>query len=371
MAIKYRVGVIGSTGRGNYGHGLDTVWNAFQEAKVTAVADDDSKGLANAAKRLGNPKAYKDYRKMLKNEKLDFVSICPRWLDQHRDMFIAAAESGVQGIYLEKPLCQTLHQADEMIAACERGNVKVAIAHQTRYSPVLRQIEQLLADKKIGRILEYQMHGKEDSRGGGEDLWVLGTHIFDLTQHLAGAPLWVQGFAGQNNTPVTSEHVKPGNEGIGLLAGDSAIATYALPNGVFANFRSIQNGNGSPNRFGLTIFGTEGIIKMSFGYLPKAELLIDGSWAPGRTGKKWISISSNGVGKIETLKNGGLHAGNVLAVRDLIDAVEEDRDPESSIYDALTATEMIVGLFESHRQNGARVVFPIKNRNNPLANLNI
>ena len=69
MAIKYRVGVIGSTGRGNYGHGLDTVWNAFQEAKVTAVADDDSKGLANAAKRLGNPKAYKDYRKMLKNEK--------------------------------------------------------------------------------------------------------------------------------------------------------------------------------------------------------------------------------------------------------------------------------------------------------------
>ena len=148
MAIKYRVGVIGSTGRGNYGHGLDTVWNAFQEAKVTAVADDDSKGLANAAKRLGNPRAYKDYHKMLKNEKLDFVSICPRWLDQHRDMFIAAAESGVQGIYLEKPLCQTLNQADEMIAACERGNVKVAIAHQTRYSPVLRQIEQLLADKK-------------------------------------------------------------------------------------------------------------------------------------------------------------------------------------------------------------------------------
>jgi predicted dehydrogenase len=369
MAIKYRVGVIGSTARGNYGHGLDTVWREFKEAKVAAVADDNSEGLANAVKRLGSPKAYKDYRKMLENEKLDFVSICPRWLDQHRDMMLAAAESGVQGIYQEKPLCQTLHQADEMIAACEKRNVKVAIAHQTRYSPVLRQIEQLLADKKIGRTLEYQMHGKEDARGGGEDLWVLGTHIFDLTQHLAGAPLWVQGYSGQNNVPVESKHVKQGNEGIGLLAGDSALATYALPNEVFANFRSIRNGNGSPNRFGLTIFGTDGIIKMSFGYLPKAELLIDGSWAPGRTGKKWTPISSNGVGKIETLEDGGLHAGNVLAVRDLIDAVEEDRDPEASIYDALTATEMIVGLFESHRQNGARVTFPLGERNNPLANL--
>ena len=370
MAIKYRVGVIGSTGRGNYGHGLDTVWQQFQEAKVIAVADDNSKGLANAVNRLDNPKGYKDYRKMLENEKLDFVSICPRWLDQHRDMLVASAEAGVKGIFQEKPLCQTLQQADEMIDACEKRNVKVAIAHQTRYSPVLRQIEQLLADKKIGRTLEYQMHGKEDARGGGEDLWVLGTHIFDLTQHLSGAPLWVQGYVGQNNVPVTSEHVKQGNEGIGLIAGDSVSARYALPNEVFANFRSIQNGQGSLNRFGLTIFGSEGIIKMSFGYLPKAELLIDGSWAPGRTGKKWTPVSSNGIGKVETLKDGGLHAGNLLAIRDLIDSVEEDRDPEASIYDALTATEMIVGLFESHRQNGARVSFPMKERNNPLANLN-
>ena len=95
----------------------------------------------------------------------------------------------------------------------------------------------------------------------------------------------------------------------------------------------------------------------------------DGSWAPSRTGKKWIPITSNGLGQAETLKDGGLHGGNVLAVRDLIDAVEEDRDPEASIHDALNATEMIVGLFESHRQGGARVPFPLAKRDNPLAGL--
>ena len=150
---------------------------------------------------------------------------------------------------------------------------------------------------------------------------------------------------------------------------DNVGATYALPNEVLAHFRSVRRAAGNPNRFGLSIFGSEGVIKMTTGYLPSASFLPDGSWTPARTGKKWIPISSNGVGQAETLKDGGLHAGNVLAIRDLIAAVEQDRDPEASIRDARTAVEMIVALFESHRQGGARVTFPLLNRDNPLTQL--
>ena len=39
MARKYRVGVIGHTGRGNYGHGLDTVWGHLPGCELVAVAD--------------------------------------------------------------------------------------------------------------------------------------------------------------------------------------------------------------------------------------------------------------------------------------------------------------------------------------------
>ena len=148
--------MIGSTGRGNYGHGLDTVWREFPNTEVVAVADDNAGGLAKAVKRLGNPRGYADYRTMLEKETFDFVSICPRWLDQHRDMLVAAAESGVRGIYEEKPLCRTLREADEMVTACERNNVKCAVSHQTRYSPILDQVEQLIADGRIGRLLEFQ-----------------------------------------------------------------------------------------------------------------------------------------------------------------------------------------------------------------------
>ena len=168
---------------------------------------------------------------------------------------------------------------------------------------------------------------------------------------------------------MTAKHVKPGNEGIGPLAGDNVGATYALPSEVSAHFRSVRRTAGNPNRFGLSVFGSEGVIKMTTGYLPSASFLPDGSWTPARTGKKWSPISSNGVGQKETLKDGGLHAGNVLAIRDLIAAVEQDRDPEASIRDARTAVEMIVALFESHRQGGARVDFPLANRDNPLTQL--
>ena len=91
----YRVAVIGRTGRGNYGHGLDVVWNDIGRAKVVAVADEDSKGRTKAAKRLNTQRAYADYRRMLEKERPQIVSVAPRWLDCHRDMVLACAERGV------------------------------------------------------------------------------------------------------------------------------------------------------------------------------------------------------------------------------------------------------------------------------------
>jgi len=48
MSRTYRVGVIGRTGRGDYGHGLDAVWRDVPGTQVVAVADDDKLGLAAA-----------------------------------------------------------------------------------------------------------------------------------------------------------------------------------------------------------------------------------------------------------------------------------------------------------------------------------
>lgn len=366
-ARPYRVAVIGHTGRGNYGHGLDTVWKEFPQTDVVAVADADPAGLAAAVKRLGQPRGFADYRRMLDDVKPDLVAVCPRWVDQHCDMVVAAAERGARGIYLEKPLCRTLEEADRMQAACERNNTKLAIAFQTRYSQKLPIVRSMIESGKLGRILEFRARDKEDRRGGGEGLFVLGPHMFNLISLLGGAPEWCFARVLQDGRPVRKQDITAGAEGIDLLAGDEIHAMYRLAGGATAYWDSCRNAARPPSRFGLQIFGTEGIIQaFDTGHLPEMFFLPDPLWVPGRTGKPWIPISSAGVGQPEPLKNEGLAGGNVLAVRDLLAAVEKDREPLANWQEARIATEMVVAAFESHRQ-GRAVSFPLEVRKNPLS----
>ena len=359
----HRVGVIGHTGNGNYGHGVDSVWLQFPECEIVGVADPDEGGRAQAIKRLKAPRGFADYRKLLDETKPDIVAVCPRWVNQHRDMVVAAAERGMH-VYMEKPMCRTLEEADQMTLACEKNNVKLALAHQTRYSPKLHVVRDLIADGKIGKVLELRGRGKEDRRGGGEDLWVLGSHVMNLMHHFGGEPNWCFAQVQQDNQPITKQHVAEGSEGIGPLAGDSLAAMYGMDDGVTAYFAS-QRDQGRGQRFGVQIFGSEGIIEILSGYLPAVNFLPDPKWSPGRSAAKWIPVSSAGPGQPEPLKNGGLNEGNVLAVHDLLQAIQEDRLPECSVYEGRTTIEMIAGVFESHRQNGP-VSIPLKNRKNPL-----
>ena len=362
---KYRAAVIGRTGRGNYGHGLDVVWNDIEQVQVVAVADEDEKGRAGAAKRLKVSNAYADYREMLEKERPDIVSVAPRWLDCHRDMVLACAEYGCH-VFLEKPMCQSLEQADEMIAVLEKRNLKLAIAHQTRYSPTLEHVRKIIAEGRLGDILELRGRGKEDRRGGGEDIMVLGTHVMDLMRIFAGDPQWCFARVREGGKPVTRKEVREGAEGIGLLAGDEIHAMYHF-NGTTTGYFSTQRArDGVSKRFGLQVYGSKGILTMTMGALPEVWFVEDPSWQPGRSKARWTQISSGGIGKPESRSERNHSLGNRLIALDLIRAIETDTQPKGSAYDGRAALEMILGVYESHRLKGP-VGLQLKNRRHPLS----
>ena len=367
MARTYRVAVIGRTGKGNYGHGLDVVWKAIENVEIVAVADEDEKGRAAAAQRLGAKNAYADYRQMLEKERPQIVSVADRFLDAHRDMVIACARVGAS-IFLEKPMCRTLAEADEMIRECEMRHVKLAIAHQTRYSPRLQRIRELIAEGRLGDLLELRGRGKEDARGGGQDLMVLGTHIMDLMRFLAGDPRWCHATVVQGGRPATRADVRQGGEGMGPVVGDHIHATYGFDKGVIGSFGTHKARHGASARFGLTVYGSKGVIQLTTGSLPAAYFLDDPSWFPGRSKAHWQEITSAGVGQPEPLRDGGLGLGNIWIAKDLIAAIEQDRQPLGSMYDGRAALEMILAVYESHRVKGP-VELPLKNRQHPLTML--
>lgn len=366
MPDKIRVAVVGHTGRGDYGHGLADVWVGIPECEIVGVADPDEAGRARIAKMLKAPKAFADYRAMFDELKPTVVSICPRHLDQHHEMVLAAAERGIH-MYLEKPLCRTLEEADAMVAACEKHDVKLAVAFQTRYSPKIQVIRDLIADGKLGKLLEIRGRGKEDARGGGEDLWVLGSHVTNLMCALGGEPQWCFSRVTQGGHKIAKSDVAPGKEGIGPLAGDSIQAMYGMSSGATGYFASTR-GAGTESkgaRFGLQLFGTAGVLDIVFGYLPACHFLPDPLWSPGRSKAQWIPVSSAGLNEPEPIVDGSIPAGNLVACKDLLAAIKEDRQPEASVYEARTTIEMIAGVFESARVGGP-VTIPLKERRNPL-----
>lgn len=367
-APKVRVGIIGSTGRGDYGHGVDVAFTKLPQVEIVALADDNPKGLEAASKRTQPKETYADYRQMLAQEKLDVVAICPRWVDQHHDMVVAAAKAGCH-LYMEKPFCPTLLECDSAIKELDARRLKLGIAHISQYSPVLRVVRNLIEHDEIGEILELRGRGKEDRRGGGEDLWVLGSHVFGLMRTLAGsdatsctAVMTAQG------RPVTKSDVVTGAEGLGPLAGDHVQATYGFAHGVFGYFASKKAAGGSPSRFGIQVFGSKGVIEMTSGYLEPAYLLRDRGWSPGRAGSTWKQVTSAGIGKPETRTDGSYEGGHIAAINDLLQSIQQDRPTLCSAHDCRQITEMISAVFESHRV-GQSVTLPLATRANPLLSL--
>lgn len=362
---RIRVGIIGATNKGDYGHGVDVAFTKLPNVDIVALADADDVGRKAAAERTKAVKTYADYHEMLGREKLDLVAICPRWIDQHHAMITAAAQAGCH-VYMEKPFCRTLGECDSAIKELEKKNLKLGIAHTSQYSPVLDVVKTLIHDGQIGQILEIRGRGKEDKRGGGEDLWVLGSHVFGLMRTLAGGNATsCSAIVTSQGHPVTKSDVVNGAEGIGPLAGDNVQARYVFPNGVFGHFASRRDTGGSPSRFAVQVYGSKGIIEMETGYLTKAYILRDSSWSPGRSGKSWEPITSAGIGKPEPRTDGNYEGGHISAINDLLESVKQNRPTKCSADDCRSIVEMIAAVFESHRVGGP-VDMPLKTRVNPL-----
>ena len=369
MTKKYRAGVIGRTGRGNYGHGLDRVYLEMDEVEIVAVADDNPEGLKEAGKRLGVSKLYSDYREMLSSEQFDIVSISPRWVAPHLQMVLAVAEAGAC-VFLEKPLARTLAEADAMIEACRKAGVTMGVAHQGRMHVAAHYGKELLEKGAIGTVLSAQMRGKEDKRGGGEDMMVLGTHMFDTLRFLLGTnPEWVFAHVSMaDGRSVTKTDAVEGPEEMGLIAGDHVHALYGFEHGVTATFESRRNQSESPGRFGLHILGTEGIMSV---YQASQQVRIYGApyWHPHMSAPV-RDVTAEAIAALPEDQRQNLNdlqmVANVAIVRHVLQAREEGRQPINSGHDGRWAMEMIHGVYASHLR-GQRVPLPLANREHPLS----
>ncbi len=351
----YRAGAIGRTGGGDYGHGLHLAYKGLKNVEFVAIADPDGAGREKAKAETGAKRAYADYHEMLAKEHLDIVSVCPRWVDCHLEMVLACVSAGCH-VYCEKPMAMSLEDGDRMVESAERAGVKIAVAHQGVYLPGVHAIKRMLQEGRIGQVQAIYAHGKQDSRGGGEDMIVLGTHLFNMMRFFVGDVAWMFAHVTSGGHEITLEDAHEGTEPVGPVAGDCINSYFAFKSGVSGFFDSRKDQAGSDKRYGMDIVGSEGIISLRGGTASNSAIYPYPVWAPHDLSQRWEPLK---------LDDTSLYAGNQLAIIDLIDAIENDREPISSGRDAVSALEMILGAYES-QLTGARVTFPMENRKHPL-----
>lgn len=356
---QYKAAIIGRTGRGDYGHGFDTIFNNLPNVSVEAIADENAAGLQKAAARSGAKRSYLDYREMLAKEKPDLVSIAPRHPDCHKDMALAAIEAGAH-IYMEKPMTETVEEADAIVEAAERKGIKIALGHVRRLMPEFRRLKQLLDEEFVGTVLEVRVQGKQDSRVGGEDLIVLGTHDFDFMRWCFGDPLWCFAAVFQDGREAAAKDVRKGSEPI-LVAGDTIRSTYAFPKNLQFYWNSVKTSDHWNKRpfdrenWVLEIHGTKRMMMFQSSY---GTAYLDSPFPAHKSGDLiWKDLPEP--------KQSHVPDHEKHAIKSLIHAIETDGKPFCNARDGRWAIEMVAAVYASHKRKGP-VSFPLESRKNPL-----
>jgi predicted dehydrogenase len=360
---RRRVGIVGHTGRGDYGHGLDVCFVGVSGVEVVAVADPDDAGRAKAAAKSKAARQYADYREMLAKEKPDIAVIAPRWSEHHAEMALAAIAAGAH-LFMEKPIAVSPAEADQILAAAEKANRKITVAHQMRLAPSVVHLKKRIDEGLIGDLLELRAFGKQDPRAGGEDLLVLGVHLFDLMRMFTAAdPLWCSARVTQQGREITREDARAVKEQIGKVAGDEVVAQFAFPKGISASFTSRSRLKDHSGHWGIEMIGSKGSARILADIVPNVFVSQPAPWtADGRT-QTWTALPGDPAKEPGFDKTTG--AANRRLVDDFLDAITKDRDPICSGKNAAWALEMVMGVYRS-ALSGARAEFPLKDRNHPL-----
>ena len=208
MAKRLRVGIIGAGGIA--GLHAEAYSQMPETVAVTAVSDINGQAAEALSGKLGAT-PYEDYHAMLATD-VDAVDIClPHHL--HAPVAIEAANAG-KHVFVEKPIANTLDEADAMIAACRENHVLLMVDQTKRYQNRHRKLKELLDAGYVGepilvrgaylQDITYAWQHMEPERLKG--YWKhdgvisgIGIHALDLLRWLIGEAAEVQAVASTSD----------------------------------------------------------------------------------------------------------------------------------------------------------------------------
>lgn len=361
-----RAGVIGHTGSGDFGIGLDKVYQRLDGVRLDAITDLNADALEDTRSRIGAPAGYSDYAEMLEKEDLDLVCVACGWPDEHFQMIKAALEAEVN-VFTEVPFVSSLKEADELIALADEKALKLAVAQQLRGDPNLQKFREEYPEL-IGELLELHVFGNMATNAGGEDLLLHGTHLFDVVRWFAGEVSYCTSQITKDGAPAIADDAHESSNGnFGLLLGDTIRAEFVMESEITVTFLSDARMAEMVGPWGIEFVGTKSRARLYAGLPPVISILKKPDPASPNRKDKWYQWPEGLDEYHEPIdKFTGMDAANRRVVKDWLESIENDREPACSAFQAMKALEMVHGVWQAGASM-KRAYFPLINRFHPLS----
>lgn len=135
-------------------YGISTHAGAYVDnlnIELIAAADISDGQLNKFGKRWGVHRLYKDYRELLKNEDIDILSICT-WNTTHLEILEEAVKCNVKAVFCEKPISNSLENADRMVKIANDHNIALFVNHRRRWDNLYEKIRDYIKKGHMGSI---------------------------------------------------------------------------------------------------------------------------------------------------------------------------------------------------------------------------
>ncbi|WP_344740223.1 Gfo/Idh/MocA family oxidoreductase [Microbacterium awajiense] len=343
------------------------VFDLPADVEMAVVVGRNAEAVADAAAKWGWAESATDWREVIARDDIDIVDVVTPG-DSHAEITIAALEAG-KHVLCEKPLANTVAEAEAMLAAAERAAAngrRAMVGFTYRRVPAVTLMRDLIAEGVVGTVQQVRAAYRQDwlvdpqmplawrlqkEHAGSGALGDIGAHIIDMTQFVTG--LSVDAVSGTMETIVKERPLLGSGSGLSGTAAegmgavtvdDVAVFTGRLSNGALASFEATRFATGRKNGLTVEVSGDKGALAFDLEDL-NALHYYDRTAAHDRQGFTKIFATEAAHPYVASWWPPGhmlgYEHGFVHQVVDLVTAIAEGTDPHPTFAEGLSVQRVL------------------------------
>jgi len=331
MAQRLNVGLIGYQFMGKaHSNAYRQVGRFFDlpyEIGMRTLCGRTEGAVRAAADKFGWERVETDWRRVIDDPEIHIVDVSTPG-DSHCEIAVAAAQAG-KIVFCEKPIGNTLDEAETMRDAVAKAGVPNAVFHNYRKAPAVALAKQLIEEGRLGTLHHFRATYLQDwiadpnfplvwrlqkEKAGSGSLGDIGAHIIDLARMLVGEFAEVSGLT---HTFVTRRPL-PGaiDDRLGAAASsemgdvtvdDAALFLARFQNGVIGTFEATRFAVGRKNYNRFEINGSKGSVVFNLERMNELEFF-----------DNTASENARGFSVIQATEGGHPYAGHYWPVGHII-----------------------------------------------------